>query len=50
MSVVPLQICLALLLLWNQLGLAVLSGVLLMALLFPANFLITQQTRKYQVG
>ena len=45
----PPQITLALFLLWNQVGVSVLSGVIVMALLLPVNFLITLQTRKYMV-
>ncbi|CAD5219876.1 unnamed protein product [Bursaphelenchus okinawaensis] len=45
----PLQIGLALYFLWKQIGIAVISGVFVMFLLLPINFLITMQTRKYQV-
>lgn len=45
----PLQIALALFFLWRQLGYSVLSGVVVMVLLWPINFVIAIQTRKYQV-
>jgi ABC-type multidrug transport system fused ATPase/permease subunit len=45
----PLQISLALYFLWNQIGISVLSGVAIMLLLFPLNFLITMKTKGYQV-
>nr|UOF76393.1 multidrug resistance-associated protein [Bursaphelenchus xylophilus] len=45
----PLQIGLALYFLWKQIGVSVISGVMVMFLLLPINFLITMQTRKYQV-
>lgn len=44
-----LQIALALYFLWNQIGISVLSGVAVMLLLFPVNFLITMFIRKWQV-
>lgn len=46
----PMQVVLALYMLWGQIGIAVLSGMAVMVLLLPINFLITMQTRKYQVG
>jgi hypothetical protein len=45
----PLQVSLALWMLWAQIGPSVLSGMAVMVLLLPVNFLITMQTRKYQV-
>ncbi|XGW34342.1 hypothetical protein V3C99_018310, partial [Haemonchus contortus] len=45
----PLQIGLALFLLWHQLGVSVLSGVAAMIILFPLNFLITVLIRNCQV-
>ncbi|KAH7720742.1 ATP-binding cassettesub-family C (CFTR/MRP)member 1 [Aphelenchoides avenae] len=45
----PMQICLALFFLWRQVGPSVISGMAVMLLLLPINFLITMQTRKYQV-
>ncbi|KAI1722936.1 ABC transporter transmembrane region domain-containing protein [Ditylenchus destructor] len=45
----PLQISLSLYFLWNQVGVSVLSGMCVMVLLLPINFLITLQTRKYQI-
>ncbi|VDO25826.1 unnamed protein product [Haemonchus placei] len=45
----PLQIGLALFLLWHQLGVSVLSGVAAMIILFPLNFLITMLIRNCQV-
>ncbi|VDM75291.1 unnamed protein product [Strongylus vulgaris] len=46
----PLQIGLALFFLWNQIGISVLSGVAVMIMLFPVNFLITMLIRKCQVS
>uniref|UniRef100_A0A1I7W9G3 ABC transmembrane type-1 domain-containing protein n=1 Tax=Heterorhabditis bacteriophora TaxID=37862 RepID=A0A1I7W9G3_HETBA len=46
----PLQIGLALFFLWQQIGLSVMSGVAVMLMLFPINFLITMLIRKCQVG
>ncbi|CAJ0610184.1 unnamed protein product [Cylicocyclus nassatus] len=45
----PLQIGLALFFLWHQIGIAVLSGVAVMMMLFPINFLITMLIRKCQI-
>ncbi|VDL69418.1 unnamed protein product [Nippostrongylus brasiliensis] len=45
----PLQIGLALFFLWHQVGIAVLSGVGVMLMLFPINFLITMLIRGCQV-
>ncbi|VDO18714.1 unnamed protein product [Heligmosomoides polygyrus] len=45
----PLQICLALFFLWHQVGVAVLSGVAVMLMLFPINFFITMLIRGCQV-
>uniref|UniRef100_A0A914E7D4 Multidrug resistance-associated protein 1 n=1 Tax=Acrobeloides nanus TaxID=290746 RepID=A0A914E7D4_9BILA len=46
----PMQIALSLLFLWNQIGISVLSGVAIMLLLLPINFLFTMKIRKYQMG
>jgi len=46
----PLQVSLALWMLWSQIGASVLSGVAVMLLLLPVNSLITMQTKKYQVS
>uniref|UniRef100_A0A1I7U0H1 ABC transmembrane type-1 domain-containing protein n=1 Tax=Caenorhabditis tropicalis TaxID=1561998 RepID=A0A1I7U0H1_9PELO len=45
----PFQIGLALFLLFQQLGVSVLSGVAVMVLLFPINFVITMIIRKWQI-
>ncbi|KIH62882.1 hypothetical protein ANCDUO_06825 [Ancylostoma duodenale] len=45
----PLQIGLALFFLWHQIGISVLSGVAVMMMLFPINFLITMLIRKCQM-
>ncbi|RCN37907.1 hypothetical protein ANCCAN_16189 [Ancylostoma caninum] len=45
----PLQIGLALFFLWHQIGISVLSGVAVMMMLFPVNFLITMLIRKCQM-
>ncbi|KAE9419577.1 hypothetical protein Angca_007423, partial [Angiostrongylus cantonensis] len=45
----PLQIVLALFFLFHQIGLPVLSGVAVMLMLFPINFLITMLIRKCQM-
>uniref|UniRef100_A0A183C536 Multidrug resistance-associated protein lethal(2)03659 n=1 Tax=Globodera pallida TaxID=36090 RepID=A0A183C536_GLOPA len=45
----PLQVSLALYMLWGQIGVSVLSGMAVMVLLLPFNFLITMLTRKYQI-
>ncbi|CAB3400543.1 unnamed protein product [Caenorhabditis bovis] len=45
----PLQISLALILLFNQLGISVFSGVAVMVLLFPINFGITMIIRNFKV-
>lgn len=45
----PLQVSLALWMLWSQIGASVLSGVAVMLLLLPINSLITMQTKKYQM-
>ncbi|KAJ1350994.1 Multidrug resistance-associated protein 4 [Parelaphostrongylus tenuis] len=45
----PLQIILALFFLFHQIGLPVVSGVAIMLMLFPINFLITMLIRKCQL-
>ncbi|EGT59327.1 CBN-MRP-4 protein [Caenorhabditis brenneri] len=45
----PFQIGLALFLLFQQLGVSVFSGVAVMVLLFPINFIITMIIRKWQI-
>lgn len=45
----PLQVILALYLLWQILGPAVLAGVAVMILLVPVNAVIAMKTKKYQV-
>ncbi|KAL3102262.1 hypothetical protein niasHS_003671 [Heterodera schachtii] len=45
----PLQVSLALYMLWGQIGVSVLSGMAVMVLLLPINFLISMLTRKYQI-
>ncbi|KAF1747020.1 hypothetical protein GCK72_023478 [Caenorhabditis remanei] len=46
----PFQIGLALFLLFQQLGVSVFSGVAVMVLLFPINFVITMIIRKWQIS
>lgn len=46
----PMQIGLALFLLWQQIGVSVVSGLLVMLLLLPINFVITMRIRKYQIN
>uniref|UniRef100_A0A183TW18 Multidrug resistance-associated protein 1 n=1 Tax=Toxocara canis TaxID=6265 RepID=A0A183TW18_TOXCA len=45
----PMQMTIALYLLWNLIGLSVLSGVAVMLLLLPINFGITMAIRRWQV-
>ncbi|GMT31383.1 hypothetical protein PFISCL1PPCAC_22680, partial [Pristionchus fissidentatus] len=45
----PLQITLALIFLWRQMGIATMSGMAVMLLMLPCNFLISMMIRKYQV-
>lgn len=45
----PLQIALALALLWGQLGVSVLAGLAIMVLLIPVNAVVATKTRKYQM-
>uniref|UniRef100_F1KQC8 Multidrug resistance-associated protein 1 n=1 Tax=Ascaris suum TaxID=6253 RepID=F1KQC8_ASCSU len=45
----PLQVTIALYLLWNLLGVSVLSGVAVVIFILPINFIITLATRKWQV-
>ncbi|XP_053327188.1 multidrug resistance-associated protein 1 isoform X1 [Spea bombifrons] len=45
----PLQVILALYLLWQNLGPSVLAGVAVMILLVPVNAVIAMKTKKYQV-
>ncbi|XP_075035856.1 multidrug resistance-associated protein 1-like isoform X1 [Mixophyes fleayi] len=45
----PLQVILALYLLWRNLGPSVLAGVAVMILLVPVNAVIAMKTKKYQV-
>lgn len=44
-----LQVTIALYLLWNLLGVSVLSGVAVVIFILPINFIITLATRKWQV-
>nr|XP_033816968.1 canalicular multispecific organic anion transporter 2 isoform X2 [Geotrypetes seraphini] len=46
----PLQICLALYFLWQNLGASVLAGVAIMVLLIPFNGAIAMKTRAFQVA
>ncbi|MEE6497514.1 hypothetical protein FKM82_002762 [Ascaphus truei] len=46
----PLQVILALYLLWQNLGPSVLAGVAVMILLVPVNAVIAVKTKKYQVA
>lgn len=48
--VTPLQIGIAIFLLWGQLGVATMGGVGVMLLLLPINGVITAYIRKYQVA
>ncbi|GMR31751.1 hypothetical protein PMAYCL1PPCAC_01946, partial [Pristionchus mayeri] len=45
----PLQIALALIFLWRQMGIATMSGMAVMLFMLPCNFLISMAIRKYQV-
>ncbi|PAV73684.1 hypothetical protein WR25_18845 isoform A [Diploscapter pachys] len=45
----PLQFGLALFFLWHLLGVSVMSGMLVMLMLFPVNFVITMVIRKWQI-
>ncbi|PAV65009.1 hypothetical protein WR25_08336 isoform B [Diploscapter pachys] len=45
----PFQFCLALFFLWQQIGVSVMSGMVVMFMLFPINFAITMIIRKWQV-
>ena len=46
---VPLQIIVALVLLWQQLGISSLAGLLFMTVLIPFNGYMTNKVRKYQM-
>lgn len=46
----PLQVILALYLLWQNLGPSVLAGVAVMVLLVPVNAVLAMKTKKYQVS
>lgn len=48
--VTPLQIGIAIFLLWGQLGVATMGGLAVMILLLPINGVVTAYIRKYQVG
>lgn len=45
----PLQICLALWLLWGQLGVSVLAGMAIMVLLIPLNGFLAMKSRQLQM-
>jgi ABC-type bacteriocin/lantibiotic exporter with double-glycine peptidase domain len=45
----PLQIVIALILLWQQLGIATLAGMVFMIILFPFNGYITTKMRNIQI-
>lgn len=45
----PLQIVLALTLLWNILGPSVLAGLLVMVLLIPVNGIVAMKSKKFQI-
>ena len=45
----PVQIVLAMVLLWNTLGPSVLAGLGILVLLMPANAVIASKMRKFQV-
>ena len=45
----PMQIGIALIFLWQEIGVSVISGVAVMILLLPINFFITMLIQKYQV-
>lgn len=47
---IPLQISISVYLLWQQLGIATLGGLLVMILLMPVNAVFTMYLRKYQVS
>ena len=46
----PLQICIAIAMLWTLLGASVLSGVAIMIILIPINAVIANKSRKLQVS
>jgi len=46
----PLQICIAIAMLWTLLGASVLSGVAIMIILIPINVVIANKSRKLQVS
>ena len=45
----PLQICVALWLLWGQLGSSVLAGIAIMVLLIPLNGFLSVKSRQFQM-
>jgi hypothetical protein len=45
----PVQVILAMVLLWNTLGPSVLAGLGIMVLLMPVNAVIAMKQRKYQI-
>lgn len=46
----PLQIAIAIYLLWQQLGIATLGGLAVMIAMIPVNGVISVSIRKYQVS
>ena len=46
----PLQICVAIYMLWSLLGASVLAGLVVLILLIPINGVLAAATKKLQVG
>lgn len=46
----PMQICIAVAMLWSLLGASVLSGIAVMIILIPINVVIANMSRKLQVS
>ena len=46
----PLQICVAIYMLWSLLGASVLAGLVVLILLIPINGVLATATKKLQVG
>lgn len=45
----PLQICISIVFLWNELGPSVLAGLLVMLLMVPINGVLATKSRTFQV-
>jgi len=46
----PVQICIAVYMLWDMLGVSVLAGIAVMILLIPINGIVATKTKKLQVS